>query len=261
MRSSPAKRFTSEDLPAFGRPTTATRIAPDVDDGLLGAAEERELGVLGRRHRRGRVEDADDDVGLGDGDLDLPLDALAHGVAALGVEAAGVDERVELAARRGVAVMQVARHPGLVVDDRYLAADEPVEQRALAGVGAPDQRDDAVRRHRSRGRRGLVRLALGVDRLDLLRRGVLRRGPGRDLDRLALALAVVAVDRLVVVVVDRLVLVDLVDDLVLDRLVVVVVVVDRLVVDRLVLVRVGSPKAFVDVKKMQSLQVRLGQLT
>ncbi len=106
--------------------------------------------MLGRRDRRHGVEHAHDDVGLGDREVDLPLDPLPHGIIALGVEPARVDEREAPSPRGDVAVVAIAGHPGLVVHDRDALADQPVEQRALAGVGPPDQRDDPGRRGRRR---------------------------------------------------------------------------------------------------------------
>ena len=57
------------------------------------------------------------------------------------LQARGVDNgEVEVAEAR-LALAPVARDAGLVVDQRELAADEPVEQRRLADVGPADDGD------------------------------------------------------------------------------------------------------------------------
>jgi hypothetical protein len=127
----------------------------DVDHGLLRATQQIDLGVVGARGRQRRVEHTHDQIGLGDGDVDLALDPLAHGIFALGIEAAGVDHRVAASAREHVAVVAVARDPGLVVHDRGLLAHEAVEQRALADVRPPHDGDDARRRQRGEDLLGL----------------------------------------------------------------------------------------------------------
>jgi hypothetical protein len=77
---------------------------------------------------------------------------------ALGRENAGrVDEDELGAPRDGDAAQQRARRLHLVRHDRYLAADERVDQRRFADVGRADQRNESaprvVRRCRSFGRR------------------------------------------------------------------------------------------------------------
>ncbi len=82
------------------------------------------------------------------------------------VNAGRVDER-DLGARPpGHAEDALARRLGLVRDDRHLLADEGVDERGLAGVGAADHRDGAAR----------------GTRLAILDGGRLGRGRARRLD-------------------------------------------------------------------------------
>ncbi len=63
----------------------------------------------------------------------------------LGIETAGVDDAQRRAEVIGIAVAAIARQVRRVVDERGAATDEPVEQRRLADVRTPDDRDE--RRH------------------------------------------------------------------------------------------------------------------
>jgi hypothetical protein len=63
----------------------------------------------------------------------------------LGIEAAGVDQRHLAAREMSWCVVPVARDAGRVVDDGQRLSRQPIEERALADVGAPDHRHD--RRH------------------------------------------------------------------------------------------------------------------
>lgn len=56
-----------------------------------------------------------------------------------------VDDLEFQAEQLGVAETTVARHARLIVDERELLADEPIEQRGLADVGSAD--DDHLRKH------------------------------------------------------------------------------------------------------------------
>ena len=91
-----------------------------------------------------------------DRDLGLRGDPLGE-AAGVGVPAAGVDDGERAAVPVGVVGHPVAGHAGHVLDDRLAAADDPVDQRRLADVGAAD---DGQHRDRSgrprRGRRRVV---------------------------------------------------------------------------------------------------------
>ena len=96
-----------------------------LDDPLRGVEEdERDVGALGRlqRPQLGVVLDP------------LPLLAAAP-------QAGGVDEDEGRLAALQHRVDRVARRAGHLGDDHALAADEPVEERRLADVRAPEDRD------------------------------------------------------------------------------------------------------------------------
>ncbi len=86
-----------------------------------------------------RVDDEHDQVGLVDGAQGLRAHRLQDPVGR-GIEPAGVDDAEVRTVPVALAVATVARHAGHVLDQRRAPADEPVEQRRLADVGAPDQR-------------------------------------------------------------------------------------------------------------------------
>ena len=80
-------------------------------------------------------------------------------------EAAGVDDHAAALADARVAVLAVAGQAGHVGDQRVARARERVEQRRLADVGAPDQRDDGKHGQRPAAASGAERgdLAAVVD--------------------------------------------------------------------------------------------------
>ena len=65
-----------------------------------------------------RIDDEDDDVGLGDRQPGLLLDARLDRVVRVDLEAAGVDDDEPPAVPLGVAVEAVTGRPGAVLDDR-----------------------------------------------------------------------------------------------------------------------------------------------
>ena len=73
-------------------------------------------------------------------------------------DARRVDEHDLRVVVRGDAAHDGARRLHLVRDDRHLGADQPVDQRRLAGVGRADQRDEAgAGRGGAGGRSSLMR--------------------------------------------------------------------------------------------------------
>ena len=111
-------------------------------DRRLRPAQERGRLQIGRRGPGRRVDDEDDHVGLVDRQAGLLLDALLDRVVGIDLQAARVDDDEAAAVPFGVAVEAVPGGPGAVLDDRPAAAQDPVEQGALANVRAPDQGDD-----------------------------------------------------------------------------------------------------------------------
>ena len=94
--------------------------------------------LVQRRHPGAGVDHEEDDVGFPDGQLGL----LAHAVleAAIGhVLVAGGVENAEGEVRdAALGLAPVAGHAGRVVHQRDLAADQAIEQRGLADIGATD---------------------------------------------------------------------------------------------------------------------------
>ena len=126
----------------------------DGDEDRRGGAAQQlgRLGV-GRRQARDRVDHEDDDVGLGDREAGLLLDAGLDRVVRVDLEAAGVDEHEPPAVPLGVAVQAVAGRPRAVLDDRRARPEDAVEERALADVRAADDGDDRERPAEPRRRR------------------------------------------------------------------------------------------------------------
>ncbi len=88
-----------------------------------------------------RVDHKQRCVGVLQRDLGLRAHPAGQAVRLLVLPPGGVD-RLELeAGKPGLAEAPVTRHPRLVVDQRDALADQPVEQRRLADVGAPDDDD------------------------------------------------------------------------------------------------------------------------
>ena len=134
----------AEDV-ELGRLEVALLVVGLVDrdqDRRLRPAQEGGRLEVGRRRTAGRVDHQDDHVGLVDRQAGLLLDPLLDRVVGVDLQAAGVDHDEAPAVPFGVAVEAVAGGPGAVLDDRPAAAEDPVEQGALADVGPPDQGDD-----------------------------------------------------------------------------------------------------------------------
>jgi hypothetical protein len=120
---------------------------------LAGRAQARRHRDVDRRQARGHIDHEQQRGGLVDGSQRLAVDARADDLAlGVGIEAAGVDDAQAMPEVVEVAVAAIAREAGGVVHDRRPAADEAVEQRRLADVGAPD--DGEQRRVGGRSRAG-----------------------------------------------------------------------------------------------------------
>ena len=94
-----------------------------------------------RREAGARIGDEDEPVGFLDGVLGLDAHQRVHADRVLD-QAAGVDADVLHRAELAVAVLAVARDAGHVGHDGVTRLRERVEQRGLADVRPPDDRDD-----------------------------------------------------------------------------------------------------------------------
>ena len=112
------------------------------DDRRLGPSQDLGRLEVRRRHARHRIDDEDDDVRLGDGQPGLLLDACLDRVVRIEFEPARVDDHEPAAIPLRVAVQAVAGRPRAVLDDGGAAADDAVEERALADIGTADDGDD-----------------------------------------------------------------------------------------------------------------------
>ncbi len=101
---------------------------------------------IGRAGRGGRVDEQQDEVGLADRELGLADDLALEGAVVARVDAAGVDQREQLAAPLHDHLLAVARDARLRVHDRLARRGEPVDERRLAGVRLAHDRDGAEQR-------------------------------------------------------------------------------------------------------------------
>ena len=111
------------------------------DDRLVGAAHELRKMPIGRRQAGARVDHEQDRVAIDQRRFGLRAHAPGERLAIALFEPGGVDDRECEIAEPRVALAPVARHAGRVVDQRELAADQPVEQRRFADIGPADNGD------------------------------------------------------------------------------------------------------------------------
>ena len=131
VAASASARWSSTLLAA--RTTGLPAASQDLHHGLVGVGDP-DVGVDHEQHR----------VGQADGDLGLQRDLLGQ-PARFGVPTAGVDDREPAAVPLGVVRHPVARYSRDVLDDRLAAAEDAVDERRLADVGAPHDREDGGR--------------------------------------------------------------------------------------------------------------------
>ena len=134
-----------QELPAVVLAPVVVGLVGDQQHGRLDPPQPIGEGLVVLGHARRRVDQEQHDVGGLDGRLDLAADLRVEVVAAR-QPAAGVDQQEVDAQPLGLGLLAVAGHAGSVLDDGHLLADDPVEQRALADVGAADD-DDGGQRH------------------------------------------------------------------------------------------------------------------
>ena len=112
------------------------------DDRGLGAAQDVGRLLVGRGQPDDGVHHQHDDVRLRDGQPGLVLDGGLDQVVGVELEAARVDQDEAPSVPLGVAVEAIAGRVGAILDDGRAAADDPVEERALADVRPADDGDD-----------------------------------------------------------------------------------------------------------------------
>ena len=179
------QRAHGVDRPAEGVELGGFLLAPlvvglvgDYEDGHRCPAQELDgLEIRGRR-AGGRVHHEDDEVRLGDGQPRLLLHLRLDVVGRVRLQPARIDHDEAARVPLGFPVQPVTGRSGAVLDDGGAAAEDPVEEGALADVGAADDGDDGEAVHGRSSPRGQAAPAVGTARL----RGRLR-DPVRETPR------------------------------------------------------------------------------
>ena len=138
-----------EEFDRIGLPSGVVALVDDEDHRRLCAAQAIGDLVVERREPGMRVDDEEDQIGLLDRHARLVLHALLDARPRLELEASRVDDGEGAAVPLRGAVDTVAGRAGDVGDDRGASADEPVEERALPDIWAPDDGHDRQRGHRT----------------------------------------------------------------------------------------------------------------
>ena len=131
------------ELERLGLPPRVVDLVRDQEDRLARAAQDRGQLLVARSDPGPRVEDEEDEVGLGDRAARLLGDLLRQRRRVGDVHAAGVDEQEALAGPLADDLLAVARDAGRLVDDRLARAGQPVDERRLADVREADDGDRA----------------------------------------------------------------------------------------------------------------------
>ena len=118
---------------APGRPF---RLVGDEDHRLAGTAHALGEVTIAFGHAGARVDEEQHGVAIGERRLGLGAHAPRQRLAVARLQAGGVDDGEDEIAEPRFAFAAVAGDAGLVVDQRQLAADQPIEQRRLADVRA-----------------------------------------------------------------------------------------------------------------------------
>ena len=123
----------------------AVGVALDLVDGdqhLLALLPQagRDGPVVGQQPRAA-VDDEDHEVRFADREVRLDRRGPQQRIVRTQEETAGVDELERGALPRGLGVVAVAGRAGTAVGDGLAPAADPVEQRGLADIGPPDERD------------------------------------------------------------------------------------------------------------------------
>ena len=103
-----------------------------------------------RRHAGPRIDHEQAQIGRADRRFGLRPHAAGEAVGRRFVEAGRIDGGEAEVAEMGLAFAAVAGDAGEIVDQRQTPADQPVEERRLADIGAPDDGDaEWLCRHRA----------------------------------------------------------------------------------------------------------------
>ena len=126
-------------------PGGAFRLVGDEQDRLVDAPQRIGEMPVGRGHTGPRIDEEQDRVASRKRRFRLRAHAAGERGRIALLQSRRVDNGEDEIAEMRLALAAIAGDAGLIVDKRELAADEPVEQRRLADVGAADDGD--LRRH------------------------------------------------------------------------------------------------------------------
>jgi hypothetical protein len=149
-------RLAEPEIPehrGIGLGTLVVDLVGDEHDRLARAPQQLDDGLIIIGGAHGRVDDEEHGIGQVDGHLGLLGDAQVD-ARRVDLPAAGVDEGEVAAGPVTVIGDAVTGHAGHVLDDGLAAADDAVDERGLADVGAAHDRDHRL------GSRVLVDVAL-----------------------------------------------------------------------------------------------------
>ena len=179
-RAGSARRGRVVGLVGAGAPRRALGLVGEQEDRLVGAAQRLREMPVGAGHAGARVDHEQDRVAIGERRLGLRAHAAGQRGRIALLQPGGVDDGEGEIAELRLALAAVAGDAGLIVDQRELAADQPVEQRRLADVRAADDGDfgghGLLRASATARRRGRAASARCGGRPAAPRR---RRSPGR----------------------------------------------------------------------------------
>ena len=116
----------------------ALALVGDQNHRLVGAAREIGKGAVVRRQTRARVDHEHQGIGKPDRGLGLLLHPRGQRTLGALVEARGIDDGEFEIAETPLALAAVAGDAGLVIDQRELLSDQPVEQRRFSDIGPAD---------------------------------------------------------------------------------------------------------------------------
>ena len=121
------------------------------------AAQPARNFMVERGHTRARINHEQGDIGMIDCGLRLHPHPPRQGRRIFIFKPCGVDDAEIHAEEARIAFPPVARHAGLVIDQRQPFTDQPVEQRRFADIGAPDNGDGG-----ERARHGFMRSGVSI---------------------------------------------------------------------------------------------------
>ena len=132
-----------------GAARQVVELVDDQDDWTRGASQLRGDFLVDRIRPFLPVHHEDHEVRLLHRELHLHPDGDIHGVRRTGHQPPGVDQPEVTSPPFGLAKMAIPCRARFIGNDRIATTEEPIEQRGLADVGPPDDRDSGLAHERS----------------------------------------------------------------------------------------------------------------